>query len=146
MHPALTRTGLLGVAVACLAVAVPQSAAALGPCRPATDMSGWMIRDITRYVTATSGDDARARTALRLTATSADSVTLVQVDSVCVVAAAAYKTALFRFGYGRGFSGSVWVVKAGDRYVVLDPEVYYKARDIHFRVVFDARWQKLSEF
>jgi hypothetical protein len=45
-----------------------------------------------------------------------------------------------------GFSGRVYVVEAGDRYVVMDPGYRYSTADIRTLVVFDRQWRELSQF
>jgi hypothetical protein len=115
-------------------------------CRGADQRSADMIEQVRWYVTATDGDDAVSRDSLHLPIAAANEVKLVTSDSLCVVAAAAYKAD--RQGIGSGLSGRVYVVKVRNTYVVHDPQ--YVPNPAHpgglICIVFDSKWQRLAMY
>lgn len=113
-------------------------------CRAADDDSQTLIQEVRDYATARTGPYQVTRDSLRLVLVTASQVMLVTDDSTCRRANDAYKLAVP--SSPSGFSNSVYVVAAGSRYVVLDPQYRYKGPGTGVAVVFDSKWRKLSVF
>ena len=111
-------------------------------CRAADSVTAIMVGIVTPYITATGGQTADVRDSLRLT--PASQVTVVTTNSVCSKANTAYQAAVPPAA--SGFSGRVYVLQAGNRFVVMDPVYDYNASGIRTFVVFDNKWKKLSVF
>ena len=141
------RRGMCVFALALVAVAAP-TASAQSACRPQNWLSTFMKDELTRYVTATGGDDAAVRDSLHLPTATANDVQLVTNDSLCAVASAAY--AVDRQGIGAGLSGQVHLVRINNVYVVLDPE--FDNQPIAGRpkasvtIVFNSNWQPVGRY
>jgi len=141
------RRGVCILALGLLAVA-GSDAGAQSACRPQNWLSTFMTEELTRYVTATGGDNAAVRDSLHLPAAAANAVQLVASDSLCALASAAYS--LDRQGIGAGLSGQVHVVKIDTVYVVLDPD--FDNQPVAGRpkasvtIVFNSSWQPLARY
>jgi hypothetical protein len=141
------RRGVFVLALGLLAVA-GGNAGAQSACRPQNWLSTFMKEELTRYMTATGGDNAAVRDSLHLPTAAANDVQLVTSDSVCAVASAAYS--LDRQGIGAGLSGQVHVVKVDTIYVVLDPD--FDNQPVAGRpkasvtIVFNSSWQPLARY
>jgi hypothetical protein len=132
-----------------LMVAAASRAGAQSPCRsePAY-LTTFLTQELTRYVTATSGDNAVVRDSLRLPPATANDVQLVANDSLCTVAATAY--AADRQGIGAGLSSRVFVIKIKTVYVVYDPDfdnypVVGNPKTL-VSIVFNSNWQALARY
>jgi hypothetical protein len=104
--------------VAAWALALPTSATAQSVCRPPDSTAARFLAHIARHASATTGADAQVRDSLRLQPTPTDQVVLVQNEGVCRQAAAAYRRELTTAA--EAHTGRVYVVRAGDRFAVLD--------------------------
>jgi hypothetical protein len=135
-------------AIGCMALlgafAGPRVVAAQSACRSADSISVDLLEAVTRYATAISGDDAGVRQAVNLPNVAANQIALVQSDSLCAVASAAYQTG--RRGTGQGYSGRVYVVKVGTYYVVLDPAYYLTTPGVYIVDVFSPQWVRVGGF
>jgi hypothetical protein len=134
-------------AVTFLALRSPSSSFAQGgatSCRAADSSSALMIALIVRHTAATSGPEKDARDSLRLSPATAGQVSLVTQKATCDKARTAYQSALP--AAASGFSTQVYVVAAGNRFVVMDPIYDYQAAGYQHYVVFDNKWKKLSVF
>ena len=134
--PRLHRAALV------LLAAAPHAAA---QCRQPDATSADLVQIIHRYTTATTGGDRTVRDSLRLHAVSADSLHLVTDDAMCRRAAAAYRAELDR--NVDTFTGRVIVIKAADRYVILDPAYRYNLQGqvaFWFVMITDADFRRLS--
>src|SRR5678816_3593015 len=99
----------------CIRDRAGSDAGAQSACRPQNWLSTFMTEELTRYVTATGGDNAAVRDSLCLPAAAANAVQLVASDSLCAGASAS--DSLTRPGIGAGLSGQVHSVKIDTLYV-----------------------------
>lgn len=121
-----------------------------GHCRPADSMSAKLVLHIGRYTSAQYPGDEPVRDSLRLRATPAARVRLVRNPMLCAAAARAYRRELTTAASTH--TDSVFVLRADDRYVVLDP-AYQVAPPGDSRygknwiiAIFDPQWRLLSTF
>lgn len=140
---------ILGVYALGTALAVgspqPSTAQQSTSCRSADSTSALMMALVARHTGASVGTpEAAARDSLQLPSANSNQLSLVTTRSVCDKAKTAYQSALPPAA--SGFSGRVYVVSAGNRYVVLDPDYNYNNSGIWNFVVFDNKWKKLSIF
>jgi transglutaminase-like putative cysteine protease len=129
----LTSPGL----AATNAVAQQQS-----PCRSADTLSAELIDMVTKYTTTTEPDGVEARDSLGLPSVPANQVVLVTKRSTCSQAAQAYAAQL-TVNTGT-LSGRVYLVKAGNTYIVYDPEYVYSDPDAWIVMIFDGQFHLLS--
>jgi hypothetical protein len=146
MPPNRSRRRFVSVASAAIVASVAHSSIgnARSACRTADRRSAGIIERLITYVTATSGDDATSRDALRLPRATADDVQLVTSETVCAAAVAAYNRD--RRDEGSGLSGRVYVVRIGPVYIVHDPEYDYNPSlpGGLVVIVFDSNWKPLA--
>jgi hypothetical protein len=113
-------------------------------CRGADLTSQILIENVAQYTSASTSPQTSVRDSLRLPSVPANQVTLVTHELTCVKARDAYNAALPR---GTSpFSGRVYVISTGNRFVVLDPDYHYSAAGNWSIVVFDSNWKKLSVY
>jgi hypothetical protein len=118
---------------------------AQGPCREADVRSAELIADLGDYTQAKSPGYAAVRDSLHLRPVAAAALRLVTDPQVCASAVRAYRATLDTSA--ARFTGKVYVVAAGDRYVVLDPDYRLDPRVVTWYVaVFDTTWQWLSAY
>jgi hypothetical protein len=116
-------------------------------CRPHDADARAFLLEVQRYASATVGDDAAVRVGLHLPLLAADSVRLATDEALCRRAAAAYRR-LADGHTAKTLSGRVYVIEAGERYVVLDPDWRYNLAqpDVMTIRVFDERFRELAHY
>lgn len=140
------KSRLTAAAIGFLALtSSPSSGYSQAVCRIADTTSVRLLSEIARYSDAVSPQDLIVRDSLRLPAVPTSQVTLVTQEAVCKKANAAYQADRSGTG-GSGFSGRVYVAKAGDTYAVLDPSFRYGSSLNWTVVIMDSRYRKLSVF
>ena len=103
------------------------------------------LERIKPYVAVADADSLTRlmRDSLRLLPVASGEVGLVNDSRVCEQAAQAFRRVTEG---GAGWSGRVYVVRAGPRFVVWDPSYYWRdrARSFSHAVIFSARWERLA--
>ena len=131
---------LLGVGAM---IALPSQLWSQTVCRPPDSTSAALIRELSRYATATSGDDQLVRDSLHLPLVSPSQVVLTTQEAVCKKANQAYQSKLTNSG-STAFSGRVYVVQIGSFYAALDPAFNYGDPRFWTVVIMDSRYKPLS--
>ena len=116
---------LIAVAIALAAFGVSPTHAQTGTsaCRGPDSTSAAFVAAVRRYMGTSEAPIAAARAGIGLVNIDPAQVTLVTDTRVCQKAARAYAAKVS--GTGSGLTNRVYVVKAGPRYVVLDPGYHY---------------------
>jgi hypothetical protein len=127
-----------------LAVATPPAALSQTICLPADAQTATLKLDISRYSSATAGDEKIVRDSLRLPYVPENQVTVVSQEATCRKANAALQS-LFANTGNNTFSGRVYVLQVGTAYAVVDPAYRHDPSISGGPILFlDSRFNPLS--
>jgi hypothetical protein len=132
----LARMLVLGVASTLVAGALTAQS-----CRPMDDRGKFMLNALKNLMVTTDGHVAASRDFERIPVVDSASVVLVTDTRICDKALKAYNTGIPKGAQG---STSVYVVKVGTVYVVLDPT--RMAGEWAVEMVMDSRFNILSRY
>jgi hypothetical protein len=135
------RIALLAFLTGCTALSRLHSSS---PCRAQDENAGWLLERARSWVAPADSTDAAMADSLRVPRAPIASVQWVADPAICARAAEAYR---LTSGRPEGVSGRVYVIRAGQVYVVLDPEFSYLARrpvEGYTTAIFDADWRLLG--
>jgi hypothetical protein len=147
---ACSRIWIVAVSLVALGSSVVAPGFAQTHCRPADSTGAEFLAEVTQYAAAESPNNAAVRDSLRLQPTPKKWIKLVEDETVCSQAAAAYRRELTTAA--ETHTGRVYVIQARDRYAVLDVDYHIAPRrpTLHgtnwIIVIFDATWGRLSLF
>ena len=112
-------------------------------CRPYDAAAQGLRKEMERYASAPSGENATVRQRLGLPYLTGGNIFPLTEESTCRKASSAYQSVLRSFG--SGFSGQVYVILVGNVYAVVDP-AFHSGPDTSLWtvVVLDSRFRKLS--
>ena len=124
----------------------PTGAGAQTICRPADSLGAEFKAEMSRYSDPVHPGEFVVRDSLRLPPTPAAQVVFVAQEATCKKARDAYQRELAGSG-GGAFSGSVYVLKVGTAYAVLDPGFKYDPDSENWVIVImNSQFKKLSMF
>lgn len=133
------RTTALVFATAALALLPRATWAQSGSCRSNDYQAANLVTFAVRLVSDTALDADRR--AYGLPRGNSSDVQLIQDESTCAAAASAYNVPL-----NTTVMRQVHVVRAGTRYIVLDPNERGNGGEFMLYMVFDNRWRCLAKF
>ena len=119
-------------------------ARATSACRAQDENTEWLLERARSLVAPTDSVGAAGADSLHVPRASASSVQWVFDPAICARALAAYRATS---GRPDGVSERVYVIRAGQVYVVLDPEFAYlpgRPVELYTTAIFDADWRLLS--
>jgi hypothetical protein len=139
-----SRLCVVGVAVGLLLAASPQQIlrAQSHSCRPASDRAENLIRFVRGLASATDSVGAAGRVLWHIPAMTPDSIVFVDRESVCRRAARVYEQYVPK--HKRHVARRVWVIKAGNVFIVSDPTVHIGEWGL--TLVLDSSFRYLRSF
>ena len=139
-----SRLCVVGVAVGLLLGASPQQIllAQSHSCRPASELAENLIGYVRSLASATDSATAVRRVLWHIPAMPPDSIVFVDRESVCLRAARVYEQ--YVPDHKRHVARRVWVIKAGNVFIVSDPTVHIGEWGL--TLVLDSRFRYLRSF
>ena len=140
-HQRSMRYGL-SLALLSTACGTMQRASVSTSCRPRDETAGWLLERARDWVSPQDSVGAALADSLRVPRARRSQVQWIIDPAICARAAEAYRQTS---GRPEGVSGRVYVVRAGQVYIVLDPDFSHQPGErAYTTAIFNAHWQLLT--
>jgi hypothetical protein len=137
----MSRAFLLVIALAG-ACASLRARSAANECRPRDKNAPWLLDQVESWIAPKDSSAAAMADSLRVPRARPQEIHWVDEPAVCARAMSAYRQVI---GRPENSSGRAYVIRAGQAYIVLDPEFWYDpSYHVYTTAIFDSRWRLLS--